>query len=674
MLRLSHVALLLALSPVLLFNTPAFAQPAKPAGAKRIQAETKALQAAVDAFKAKNAALEKQGKDGTDPRLIADVEVFPKAADWILRHAEFYKPSYVAQTFKALQIGRDRLKELTSAKAGKPVAPSWTTTTGTTIRGYVSQVDGSVQPYAITLPKGVNPKAGKRWPLHLKLHGRAGQMNEVDFIRRHEGKPVPKEQTWIQLDVFGRTNNAFRWSGETDVFEALADVQRRFRIDRQRITLWGFSMGGAGAWHLGLHHPSKWSSVGPGAGFVDFYNYQKVTKKLPDYQHRALRIYDAVGYALNAYDVPVCTYGGENDAQLVASTATVAVAKRLGVEIKLLIGPGVGHKFHPDTYKEFMAFHLDKAATGRKRYPGQRDIRFMTYTLKYNQCEWLTIEEMETPYKPAIVTASIDKQTGDLKLTTRNIGVMQIGRDVAQNIVIDGKKLRLADAAESLLPGVYFEKGDKDWVTIDYQTSRNFTSNPNLQKRHDLQGPIDDAFMKKFVCVQGTGKAWSAENDAWAKWTLSRFEKNFDKWLRGKVPVVKDSELTSEMIANSNIVLFGDPGSNSVLAKVIADLPVKWTKKGIEVAGKTYDPKSHGLSLIYPNPLNKQKYVVINSGHTFQEDAFKASNSWLFPRLGDIAVQKFEKDAKTAGYTETVQWADIFDSGWQLPVTKPKAE
>ena len=372
--------------------------------------------------------------------------------------------------------------------------------------------------------------------------------------------------------------------------------------------------------------------------------------------------------------MPVCTYGGENDAQLVASTATVAVAKRLGVEIKLLIGPGVGHKFHPDTYKEFMAFHLEKAATGRKRYPGQRDIRFMTYTLKYNQCEWLTIEEMETPYKPAIVTASIDKLTGDLKLTTRNIGVMQIGRDVAQNIVIDGKKLRLADAAESLLPGVYFEKGDKDWVTIDYQTSRNFTSNPNLQKRHDLQGPIDDAFMKSFVCVRGTGKAWSTENDAWAKWTLSRFEKNFDKWLRGKVPVVKDSELTSEMIANSNIVLFGDPGSNSVLAKVIADLPVKWTKEGIEVAGKTYDPKSHGLSLIYPNPLNKQKYVVINSGHTFQEDAFKASNSWLFPRLGDIAVQKFEKDAKTAGYTETVQWADIFDSGWQLPTTKPKAE
>jgi len=67
MLRLSHVALLLALSPVLLFNTPAFAQPAKPAGAKRIQAETKALQAAVDAFKAKNAALEKQGLVGSTP-------------------------------------------------------------------------------------------------------------------------------------------------------------------------------------------------------------------------------------------------------------------------------------------------------------------------------------------------------------------------------------------------------------------------------------------------------------------------------------------------------------------------------------------------------------------------------------------------------------------------------
>src|SRR5690606_39603725 len=144
-----------------------------------------------------------------------------------------------------------------------------------------------------------------------------------------DNKPADAEQTWIQIDVFGRTNNAYRWSGETDVFEALNAVRRLFRIDDRRIVLRGFSMGGAGAWHLGLHYPSEWCSVGPGAGFVDFYDYQKVKEKLPPFQDKTLRIYDAIDYVQNAFNVPICTYGGEQDAQLVASTKMVEAAEKL---------------------------------------------------------------------------------------------------------------------------------------------------------------------------------------------------------------------------------------------------------------------------------------------------------------------------------------------------------
>ena len=35
-------------------------------------------------------------------------------------------------------------------------------------------------------------------------------------------------------------------AGETDVFEALASVEKRYKIDPDRIALKGFSMGGAG--------------------------------------------------------------------------------------------------------------------------------------------------------------------------------------------------------------------------------------------------------------------------------------------------------------------------------------------------------------------------------------------------------------------------------------------
>eukprot|EP00913_Durusdinium_trenchii_P013429 g12610.t1 len=574
-----------------------------------------------------------------DRALIADVEIFAKAAEWILRHGEFFRKNYARLTINALNSGQNRAKELAEGKS------PWTHRTGTSIRGYYSKVDGSVQPYALTLPAGVDPKSGARWPLHVKLHGRGSTLNEVSFIGRHEGKALPKGQNWVQLDVFGRVNNAYRFSGETDVFEAMADLNRTVRIDGKRITLHGFSMGGAGAWHLGLHYPSKWSSVGPGAGFVDFYKYQKQTKKRPPHQHAVLGIYDAIDYALNAYNVPVCTYGGELDKQLAASTEVVAAAKKQGVDIKLIIGKGAGHKFTPEGFRKFMDFHLAKSKQGRAPFPGRDSIRFTTKTLKYNECEWLTIEEMLELYKPAIVEGGIDKN-GVLKLKTKNVAVLQIARDVADRIEIDGTLLRLRNEADGLLPGVYYEKGRNSWYALNYNDSKKFTENPDLRKRKNLQGPIDDAFMQPFVCVRGTGTAWSSPHTEWANWTLKRFDREFDKWLRGKITIVDDKSVTAEQIADKNLILFGDPGSNTMIAKVLEKLPVKWTKDAIEVGGKKYDPATHGISLIYPNPLNPRRYVVINSGHTFHERDFRASNSWLFPRLGDIAVQKFEKNPK----------------------------
>jgi len=600
----------------------------------------------------------KQGKHSRSE--LADVEIFAKAAEWTLRHNEFFTKDHARYTLDAIDHGLKRAAELSAGK------PTWLLGTGKVVLGYYSKVDGSVQPYVVSLPNGFDIEETKRWPMQVELHGRGSTLNEVRFFERSFRSALPEDQDWIHLAAFGRTNNAYRWSGETDVLEAIADARRRFRVDHRRVTLWGFSMGGAGSWHLGLHHPSKWSSVGPGAGFVDFYKYQKQTEQLPIHQHKTLKIYDAIDYAQNAANVPICTYGGEFDAQLVASTEVVEKAKKLGVEIKMLIGPGVGHKFHPDSFKEFMAFHRAKSKTGRPGFPGNKNIHFATYTLKYNQCDWLTIEEMPRMYEQAVVKSEYDRNSGILKVKTKNVAVLQLAREVSDLVEIDGTVLPLNSAAEGLLPGVYYEKTPRGWVDLSYAASRSYQDNTDGRKRHNLQGPIDDAFMEPFVCVSGTGEAWSTDQQQWSGWTLKLFEKEFDKWLRGKVPVVKDIEVTDELTKSKNLILFGDPGSNSVIAKVLDGLPIKWTKDEITVAGKTYSTKDHGLSMIFPNPLNPRKYVVINSGHTFHEKSFLASNSWLFPRLGDIAVQKFTKKP-TGGYEEEIVFAELFNESWQLP-------
>jgi hypothetical protein len=159
----------------------------------------------------------------TDPQLLADVAVHQKAAQNILRFPEeFFTAKYAPNTIAVLDMGLARAKEL---EAG---APSWTKRTGHVVRGYVSRVDGSVQPYGLTIPASYDGTKPMR--LDVWLHGTQLQLNEVDFInqqaRDHDTSQIAAED-YIQLEPLGRMNLSYRWSGETDVFYAVASVEQR---------------------------------------------------------------------------------------------------------------------------------------------------------------------------------------------------------------------------------------------------------------------------------------------------------------------------------------------------------------------------------------------------------------------------------------------------------------
>src|SRR5262249_10736355 len=154
---------------------------------------------------------------------------------------------------------------------------------------------------------------------------------------------------FVLLQIFGRGNNAYRWAGEADVFEAIDAflaveryLKRESLIDLNRVVLRGFSMGGAGTWHLGLHRPDQWCVLGPGAGFTATRGYVKaLPAQLPPYQEACLHIYDAVDYAENAADVPVVAYSGADDPQMAASRNIEERLKPLGIPMTHLVAPGL---------------------------------------------------------------------------------------------------------------------------------------------------------------------------------------------------------------------------------------------------------------------------------------------------------------------------------------------
>jgi len=63
-------------------------------------------------------------------------------------------------------------------------------------------------------------------------------------------------------------------------------------------------------------------------------------------------------------------------------------------------------------------------------------------------------------------------------------------------------------------------------------------------------------------------------------------------------------------MARYHIVLFGDPGSNLLIAKIAPKLPVKWTKEAVTLANETCPASDHYPAMIYPNPLHPSKYAV----------------------------------------------------------------
>ena len=125
-----------------------------------------------------------------------------------------------------------------------------------------------------------------------------------------------------------------------------------------------------------------------------------------------------------------------------------------------------------------------------------------------------------------------------------------------------------------------------------------------------------------------------------------------------------DAEVTDADIASSNLALWGDPESNAVLKRIADKLPIRWDGDSIHVGDKTYSAANHVPILIFPNPLNPKKYVVLNSGFTYREYD-DLNNARQVPKLPDWAIVDVDTPPDSR-YPGKVVDADFFDESWRL--------
>jgi hypothetical protein len=660
--RHAIAALLLAALP-----TPLSAQNYDPPAAKEPDAET--LRTIGEQTGKLRAAVADLAKTQHSEPQISGVEVYAKAAEWIVRHKEFYQPDSGKWTLAVLERGLQRAEQ---ARQGQ--YPWLDAKNQTAARGYRSKVEGSVQPYAVTYPAGYGKDPKQKWRVDVELHGRDASLTEVKFLYQHAGgKDAPQEQDYVRIEIYGRGNNAYRWAGETDVLEVIdhflkveKEQGRGDLPDPRRVVMRGFSMGGAGSWHLGLHMPDRWCVIGPGAGFTTTHGYIKgLPDPLPEYQEACLRIYDAVDYSENAAEVPTVAYGGSKDPQLQAAKNVEARLKPLNIPMTLIVAPDLEHKFPPEWQKVAHAEYAKYAGEGKGRAEFPEHVRFVTYTLKYPKCEWVNIQMLERHYVQASVDATW--KGGSLTATTANVREVRFAppksaKAILTEVTLDGQKLTAGEALFGV--GWLFAKQNGKWSFVKEQRAAQdvprFTP-----KRPGRQGPIDDAFTSGFVCVVGTGMPWHEATGRYANAEVERFRREWDKYMRGDLVVKKDTEVTPDDLRDRNLILFGDPSSNTIIKEVLSALPLTWDKTEIKFVGKSYDASTHIPALIYPNPIDGKGYVVLNSGHTFHAAEFNGTNAQLYPRLGDFAILKPTPTEKNPNAAEVVT-AGLFDEEWKV--------
>ncbi|MCX8512227.1 MAG: hypothetical protein ORN83_10740, partial [Chthoniobacteraceae bacterium] len=209
------------------------------------------------------------------------------------------------------------------------------------------------------------------------------------------------------------------------------------------------------------------------------------------------------------------------------------------------------------------------------------------------------------------------------------------------------------------------QKTGKSWGMVA-------ASDNGLRKRHGLQGPIDDAFQEAFVFVRPTGKALFPAVEAWANAEMQRAIAQWRVVFRGEIRVVADVDVTPELMANHHLVLWGDPGSNLFLAKLLSlkapnqtRLPLQWDAKELRFGKEVYPAASHVPVLVYPNPLATGRYIVLNSTFTFRQGS-DTTNALQTPKLPDWAIVDVTTPPSDLA-PGAVQNAGFFDEHWQLP-------
>lgn len=559
---------------------------------------------------------------------------------------------------------------------------------------FLSAVDESVQEYSVRRPSNPDDPPADGWELIVTLHG-AG----VPSINQAGGQYTRKEDTYILAPAArGPINYDHEDLGRIDDLEAIETFKQRYDVDDSAVYLTGHSMGGHGTWHVGLTNPDRFAGLAPSAGWTDFDSYIS-TVLGRDKMHTHPRLHAvpttaqynnlALPKTENAADgtLPVFVLQGGQDSSVPSvhpRTYVRALANRgldaegqVGRRFRVSpderdvaylevpgqshywddgIGPGTDTVNHPDLI-DFLT------STSRDPYPEQ--VQFFTTNLAVEDSKyWVGVRLQRTAQ--ATTRVSADASGDSVAVETENVAVLTIDPAILEEASGGrgggrGRPTVTVNGTEVTVPA-----NVGDTVYVDLRGGRPVVRPRDpvsgAVKDADGYGPVQQVHYSPYRLVYGT--QGSEADTATARNLANLRSARLVDRARAPAPVVPDTAVDAETVANYNLVLFGRPGTNAVYDRVADDLPIDVGDGTASVGGQEYTGDL-AVEFIYPNPEDEQRFVQVETGTSLRGLRLTAARNWIPTGVGVGDYQIYDESIRYRRYNAALA-AGFFDIEWDL--------
>ena len=526
---------------------------------------------------------------------------------------------------------------------------------------YRDDTDDSPQFCRVYLPPNYSPR--KSYPVIINLHGRADTFpsyaNWGGVDQRHDR--LSEAYQAITVYPHARGNTWYRGMGDRDVMRCLAMVKERFSVDDDRVYLIGYSMGGAGVWYVGSRHPEQFAALAPFFGGYDF-RFQLDTDALgkltPREQYRRERL-SYIGQVEALRTTPVFASHGDTDNTVPVdySRYTVRLLQRWGYDVRYWETPGAGHGGLGNDQAVLDWLLMQKRAVN----PDHVTVR--SCELRFAAAHWVKILQRKNPY--AFMQADADVLAPNvIKLTTDN--VLEIALSPTPPLVDPGQPVQVIwNGGEPL--SVPMRDGKLVLRTRGYEPK-------GLVKRPELEGPVTDLYNTPFALVVG-----SISPDPLMRRMCARAAERYAAWwderFHVQPRVFLDTAISPEDQAKYSLLLFGGPNDNAVAKAMADDLPLALARNLVTLGGHEFAVRDAAVQLLYPNPRNADRYVVVRAATSPQAMAL---TDYVLNDVDFCIIDGNNADATKAGdffdavtgrCSGTPILAGYFDNVWQFQDT-----